>query len=419
MEYKDQYEQEILTAEQPQPAEPEPKQTTVDEEYSLPLSARREQGWRKEWEAGREQELHRDQAPSPPPQPPSLPPKFKEIPPEQGFTARSVVEGALALALSVVLAVISNYLPVVNIVGTLLYPMPIVVLALRQGMKVCYAATAALFAVSALFFGLPQALSMLLAYGGLGLYLGYSFRQRQKPMTALTIASLIAAVGMVLMLLLSLFISGLPFSDLSRQLELSGRDVMAMWNESGMLTERILRGLTVEEFTDIVLVNMKRLLPSYLVVLSMGLAALFYLIASKILRRLGYDVNRLPRFSELRLDWRLAWGVIAGLGLEFIGQRVHLDWLTGLGSNIAYIFLPLLLVCGISFLAWYLKNSGISLPFKVLILVLVVQMLGITIYLLMLAAVLESIYDLRARLAVRFQRKAAAKAKDEKDKRMY
>ena len=75
------------------PAEP----TEDDDDYSYPLSYRREN----------------DQSYQPPPRKATIPEKppeqFRELPKDEGFTARALAEGAMMVAVSLLLAVIGIY----------------------------------------------------------------------------------------------------------------------------------------------------------------------------------------------------------------------------------------------------------------------------------------------------------------------
>ena len=71
----------------------------IDDDYSRPLSYRREQ-YRDSFQPQRK--------PTIPEKPPE---QFKELPEDQGFTVKALMEGAMLVAISLLLAVIGIYAP--------------------------------------------------------------------------------------------------------------------------------------------------------------------------------------------------------------------------------------------------------------------------------------------------------------------
>lgn len=358
----------------------------IDDDYSLPLSYRREK--------------ERDSY-LPPRQPviPEKPPEqFRELPEDQGFTVKALMEGAMLVAISLLLAVIGIYAPLISIIGLLLYPLPMAVLTLRRGVKVGVTGTLALLALSAIFFGIPQAVLMLLQYGVLGVFLGWCLRSGRKPLFTLGLATLIAALGAAAAILLSLLISGLPLSSLQDQAREMVDSVIAVYQQHGMIDSLLPEGWTVEQYSSYMEESMMRLLPAVLIISSSLMTVLCYLISTAILRRLRYDIPRLPKFKEWRLDWRFSWGLILGLALLLYGNHTSTDWASTAGASILYVFAPILLVVGVAFLFWYMDAMDTPLVMRGVILFVSILMFTVMMWFFMSLAVLDDLFDLRGRL---------------------
>ena len=220
------------------------------DDYSRPLS------YMREMEQDSFQPQRRPTIPEKPPE------QFRELPKDQGFTVQALMEGAMLVAISLLLAVIGIYAPVISIIGLLLYPLPMAVLTMRRGVKVGVAGTVALLALSAIFFGIPQAVLMLLQYGVLGVFLGWCLRSGRKPLFTLGIATLIAALGAAAAILLSLLISGLPLSSLQDQAREMVNSVIAVYQQYGMIDSLLPEGWTVEQYSSYMEESMMRLLPA-------------------------------------------------------------------------------------------------------------------------------------------------------------
>ncbi|MBO7667117.1 MAG: YybS family protein [Firmicutes bacterium] len=366
--------------------EPETDIDNTDDDYSRPLSYRRE--------------MERQSVP-PPPRPtiPEKPPEqFRELPKDQGFTVKALMEGAMLIAISLLLAVIGIYTPLISIIGLLLYPLPMAVLTLRRGVKVGVAGTLALLALSAIFFGIPQAALMLLQYGVLGVFLGWCLRSGRKPLFTLGLATLIAALGAAAAIILSLLISGLPLSSLQDQAREMVDSVIAVYQQYGMIDSLLPEGWTIEQYSSYMEESMMRLLPAVLIISSSLMTLLCYLISTAILRRLRYDIPRLPKFKDWRLDWRFSWGLILGLALLLYGNHTSTAWASTVGASILYVFAPILLVVGFAFLLWYMDAMDTPLVMRGVIIFVGVIMFSVMMWFFMSLAVLDDLLDLRGRL---------------------
>ena len=355
-----------------------------DDKVSLPLSANRDDG-----DPG-----YADPAPVIPPQPED---HYRPLPHQDKLTVRSLMECALMVALSLVLALVGSYVPLLNIIGLLLFPLPLAVLVFRNGLKVGLIGTAALFALAALFFGLPSAVIMMIEHGLLGIFLGYCFRRQKKPLFTLGFATVIAACGTLVGLMLSLFIAGLPFSALTEELTLFAEDYFALFNNPSMAA--LMPGnMTTEAFVEEMTAWMIRLIPALLIIGSMVMAAVAYGVSAAVLRHLHYNIAKVPPFRDWRMDWRFSWGVIAGLAAALAGSHFAVPWLETLGWNILYVFCPVLLVCGLAFVIWMFKQPVYSPILKTVLILMMIFFFQATFFLLLFLAVFEPILDFRGRM---------------------
>ena len=367
-----------------------------DDDYSYPLSYRRES----------------DQYYQPPQRKATIPEKppeqFRELPKDEGFTVSALVEGAMMVAVSLLLAVIGIYLPVLSFVGLLLYPLPMAILTLRRGVRIGITGTLALLALSALFFGIPQAVLILLQYGVLGVFLGWCLRCGRKPLFTLGLSTLIAALGMAASVALTLFISGMPLSALAEEARGMVDTVVSAYEQRGLLNTIIPDGWTVEQYVEYMKSSMVRLLPAVMIITSSVMTVLCYLITTAILRRLRYDIPRLPKFKEWRLDWRFSWGLILGLALLLYGNHSGAQWASTIGSSVLYVFAPILLVGGIAFFFWYMDAMQMSMIMRGVLIFLAVIMFSYFIWFFMTLAVLDDLIDLRGRFTRMLERRGGA-----------
>ena len=358
----------------------------ADDDYSLPLSH------------GREYERPYPPAERKPTIPEKPATEYRELPRDEGFTVRSLMEGAMLIAVSLLLAAVGIYAPLVSIIGLLLYPLPMAVLTLRRGVKTGVLGTVALLGLSAIFFGIPQAVLMLLQYGVLGVFLGWCLRNGRKPLFTLGMSTLIAALGAAAALGLSLLVSGLPLSSLQQEFREMVETVTAIYQQNGMIDRLLPEGWTVEQYISYMEESMMRLLPAALIISSSIMTALCYLASTAILRRLRYDIPRLPKFRDWRLDWRFSWGLILGLALQLYGSRTGTAWASTAGVSILYVFAPILLVGGVAFFFWYMDAMNMSPLMRGIFIVAAILLFSYLMWFFMSLAVMDDLIDLRGRL---------------------
>lgn len=373
---------------------------------SLPLSAGREQG----------EQYYQQTDNAPPPPPP--PPEWKPIPEDKKFTVRALTEGAMMIAIALLLAFIGNYVPVLNYLGQLLFPLPMAILVFRRGLNVGLVATVALFGLSLTFLPPAQAVYMIVQYGALGLFLGYCYRHQKAPFFTLGFATMIAAAGTLLSLLLTTFISGLPVSSIVGEFTEMTTEMLQVMRDSGSLDNQLaLSNQTFEQFSAEILGMVQKLLPAALILSAMAMTLICYLVCAKVLRRLRYQIPQLPPFTSWRIDWRYTWGLIFGLFLGWFGRIIKVGWVESLGDNISYIFGAAIFVCGIALILWLLKHTNLNIIFKGLIVILLVQFFSISIYLIILMAVLDALRDLRPWFARRINKSERLRKPKEQEKR--
>lgn len=322
---------------------------------------------------------------------------------KKAFSVRSLVEVAMMVAITVLLAFLNYVVPIVGLLGPLVLPLPFAILVLRRGVKLGIFAAVCSAILIALLLNPLASLLLMVEYGLLGLFLGLSFRKRYKPMTTLIVGTVIVAVGTMLNLVLSTYVAGLPMSDITAQLD----EMVIIFCESMFanagdnLSQLLPAGMTAAEYQQAMIDSMHTLLPGVLIAVSMFLASVCYIVTTKVLRRLRYDVLELPPFREWRLNWKMVWGVIIALLLVFIGNQSGIALLSQIAYNILYMYYFILLVFGLSFLVWFLKTWKADKMIKGLI-VLLILFFGLNnfgLFIIMGIALFDPLLDLRGRLA--------------------
>ncbi|MBQ5733043.1 MAG: DUF2232 domain-containing protein, partial [Selenomonadaceae bacterium] len=93
----------------------------------------------------------------------------------RSFKVKSTTESGLLVAITVIMALMAVYLPIVGIAATLLWPLPIIVLIVRHGMQYGVLSVAAAAIIMTILISPMSAVHMVAAFGPPSLALGYGF----------------------------------------------------------------------------------------------------------------------------------------------------------------------------------------------------------------------------------------------------
>ena len=242
-----------------------------------------------------------------------------------------LTESGLLTALSVVLALMAVYLPFIGFLLVLFWPLPLIVLVVRHGLRWGIMATAAAGILVGLLVEPLLSLRLVVAFAPAGLLLGWAFAQgwpgvRSFMLTLLAaIAGQLAAVGLLLLVT--------DVNPLAMQVELlqSSFDSTFQVYENLGMNEADLAQARSDIEQGMKMLNY--LFPLVFILMGLLYAAAAYISGSKVLRRLGHSVPQFPAIHE----WRLPQGFLylfgfALVGLYWGGTR-QIMWLYQLSLN--------------------------------------------------------------------------------------
>jgi uncharacterized protein YybS (DUF2232 family) len=299
---------------------------------------------------------------------------------------------ALMVAIAVVLGWIAIIVPIVGIIASFLYALPFAVIIYRFDLR--WGIMAVLAVTVILAFGInPIAAGLLsLQYAILGLFFGQCFRKHIPPLRILVGGAILSAVLLLGILFISVWLAGLSWDQLYATYEqMAGSMIDAMVESGG------LQGISVEEYKSAMMGQFFSIIPAALVIYSMLIAVIEYAILVKLLRRLQHEVPALPPFESWCINWQLVWGLIIAIILNALARSFDWSLLIQITTNVIYIYVPILLVCGLSLFIWMWRRILI-LPIKVVMIFAIIFLFVYFIYFLMIIAVLEPIFNLRKRL---------------------
>ncbi|MGE6592554.1 YybS family protein [Bacillus mycoides] len=266
-----------------------------------------------------------------------------------------ITEGAALLAIYAMLLLISMYVPILGTVVTFALPLPFILLTIRYRLSNAFIVfTAALFIT--VIVSQPMNLVKTTMFGLIGIVLGYMYKKRKKPVETLMAGTLAYLIGIML-----IYVASIKFFniDLMKQMQ-------NMFNESMAQSEKIVTaaGMPISkeqkelfaQFNDV----LQTLFPSLLVMVSVCFSWITVMISGSVLRKLKHDVIPWPKFKDIQLPKSIVWYYVIFILLSTFIKVEPTSYLHMVFSNLYAIFALLLVLQGLTFIAFIAHSKGFT-----------------------------------------------------------
>ncbi|WP_142337425.1 YybS family protein [Bacillus sp. AFS059628] len=266
-----------------------------------------------------------------------------------------ITEGAALLAIYAMLLLISMYVPILGTVVTFALPLPFILLTIRYKLSKAFVIfTAALFIT--VIVSQPMNLVKTTMFGLIGIVLGHMYKKQKKPVEILMAGTLAYLIGIML-----IYVASIKFFniDLMKQMQ-------NMFNESMAQSEKIVTaaGMPISkeqkdllaQFNDV----LQTLSPSLLVMVSVCCSWITVMISGSVLRKLKHDVIHWPKFKDIQLPKSIVWYYVIFILLSTFIKVEPTSYLHMVFSNLYVIFALLLVLQGLTFIAFLAHSKGFT-----------------------------------------------------------
>ncbi|WP_142346158.1 YybS family protein [Bacillus cereus] len=269
--------------------------------------------------------------------------------------ARFVTEGAALLAIYAMLLLISMYVPILGTVVTFALPLPFILLMIRHKLSnVLVIFVASLFVT--IIVSQPMNLVKTIMFGLIGIVLGYMYKTRKKPVEILIAGTLAYLIGFVL-----IYVASIKFFNIDIM-----KQMQSMFSESMKQSEKIVRatGMPVSKEQKELLAQMNNILqtlfPSILVLISVCFSWITLIISGSVLKKLKHDVIPWPKFKDIQLPKSIVWYYVIFILLATFIKVEPTSYLHMVFSNLYVIFALLLVLQGLTFIAFLAHKKGFT-----------------------------------------------------------
>lgn len=306
------------------------------------------------------------------------------------YLNNSIVESIFVIVLSTLLAIFGIYYFYFILV---LYPILFIVIGVRHGFA--YGITT--LAISCLSIGymidIMTGISMLIAFAPLIVSIIYGIKNRKKAIEVLSISTLVLMVSLMAIIIIAGNVEGVNVID-----QIKDAFDQAMDMQIEMLKDYQLTNFEIFQLKSKLENDFKLFLntiPSIMMITSFIVAYINYLISSLLLRKLGYGVVFIPRFSRFKLPRN----IIAGIGIMFIAtlllKGLKIFNFEAVVSNLYVLGFLAFFLQGLSVLDYKLIQKKIGIIFRLFILAITIILSSLISGVLVITGILDVIFDFR------------------------
>ena len=289
---------------------------------------------------------------------------------------RALTEGAVMAALTAVLALAGIYMPVLGMLAMLIWTLPVVAICLRHGMRAGVLCMTAAGLIILIVASPVTALTMIIPCAGPALLLGEALRKGWPTGRTIFLTTGMTAVCMVLSFGLAAVLTGIsPWEDwlmLKDAMRESFQAILPMYESMGMLKQL---GVTQEQFiaqVDAALTLLEYLLPAMVCLSALMSAAVNYIFAQKIFKRLKMPLPPMGRFDEYRQPWWQIWVFIVAFAVTMFAPRLLPDqaWIAQAAGTNMIFYCILFFLQGLAIFVYYTRglSRGLNIMLRMFLL---------------------------------------------------
>ena len=282
---------------------------------------------------------------------------------------KPMVEAGILASIAIMFAFMSAYLPVIGTFIHLIWPVPIILLGVRHGVKWSFLATVVAGILIAILLHPLHAVSVVIGFGLTGIILGHGIREQFSPSKTLLWGSAASLVSSVAVIVIGIVVLGTnPFNMQQDAMAKALEQAIGFYRQMGM-SEEELKQMTVT--MNSVLDILKIVLPAGFALAAVVTAYLNLSIAKRVLKKMGYYVEPFPPFKDWQMPKLSLYAFIVAVLAMYWGHSRELTWLYNLGVNLQMVAIIFLVVQGMALFYYLADKYKLSRLIRWLILFLV------------------------------------------------
>lgn len=281
---------------------------------------------------------------------------------------KAMTQGAMMIALFLLLLALAFYVPVLNMVAFIFAPLPLAWYSATYNRKLAIGVSLLAIAAS-IFVGNLLIIPLALILAVVGLVMGDCLREKKSKIYLLMATGTAILLTFALQFVLSVRFLGVNFIEESMHL------AQDAYKESLAYSAKITgQELQMEEQLKQVFDMMEMSMPANITISVFILAFIWLLVLLPILKRLKVEVPKFPPFRDMRLPRAILWYYLIVLSINLFIQPEYGSGLYVVMLNLSMVLWVLLTVQGISFIHFVIDAFRYPRFLKVLATILAIPM---------------------------------------------
>jgi uncharacterized protein YybS (DUF2232 family) len=306
---------------------------------------------------------------------------------------RALTEGAIILAIFVLLLLVLLYLPIFGIIFSIFLPVPFILYTMRHDVRNATLVFASSLILSFLI-GSFVALGFAFLFGPAGIVIGQLWKKGKSRYFTILLGSVAYLISIV-----ALYAASVVFFHINMIQEME-----QMMNESLKTVSETMSSLgqapnekameRLQEMVDLI----PYVMPSTFLFSAAGLTFFTMLTAAPIVKRLGYQIQPWPPFRLFMLPKSLLWYYLIVLVLSMFPLK-HGSYIFTAVLNISIVLQWCLILQGLSFIYFYAHEKGWtkSIPIALTICIFILPFL---LNIVRILGIIDLGFDLRKRFKI-------------------
>ena len=280
------------------------------------------------------------------------------------------VESGLVVAISVILGLVSTYVPVLGMIVDFFWALPFAILSMRLGtQKAAYSLLATVLLLS-LFIGPILTIRLAMSYGFTGLALGFAVQKNFNAVKIFMLTLMVSFASQIVALMLLFYVMDINFMDTQiAMVKESFEQTFSLYETMGVDQAQIEQARSQVE-PAISLLSL--LMPTLLLFMALINTVICFYIAKWVFPKLGLNVPSLPPFAQWRFPSAFLYlMVLALLGLYW-GETRNLTLLYTVSVNANILALLAGFIQGMALFSFAADRFNISKLIRRLIFLVII-----------------------------------------------
>ncbi|MBP2651580.1 MAG: Protein of unknown function rane [Firmicutes bacterium] len=253
--------------------------------------------------------------------------------------SRQVVAAGIMSAITVMLTLISMYIPILGALANLVLPLPIILTGVRHGLKWSIMVIVVAAIIAMFLMGPLNAVQIVVTFGLTGIVFGYAIRAKMSAGPMILWGAVAGLVSMGITIVLAAVVMGIdPLQMEFSVMEQSTSQVLDYYRSAGLDEQQV---AMVETSMRAMIDTVRIIFPAFIAVGSVLMAYVTFILSRKIINRTGYNMAGLPAFKNWVLPPYVLYIFILGFIISYVGKYQQIEAAITIGENLKW--------CGISF----------------------------------------------------------------------